>query len=50
MGTKGVSAMTMPYKVFRNLFSHEGTKRFVRDTYQAGNPNSLYGKFLENGK
>lgn len=48
--TEGVSAITMPYKVFRSLFSHEGTKRFVRDTYQAGNPDTLYGKFLKNGK
>ncbi|HLD11192.1 MAG TPA: transaldolase family protein [Candidatus Nanoarchaeia archaeon] len=29
METGGVSAITMPYKVFRSLFSHEGTKRFV---------------------
>lgn len=50
METEGVSAMTMPYKVFRNLFSHEGTKRFVRDTYQAGSQNTPYGEFLENGK
>ena len=48
--TEEVSAVTMPYKVFRSLFSHEGTKRFVRDTYQSGSSDTLYGKFLENGK
>ncbi len=47
---RGVSAMTLPYKVFTSLFSHEGTRRFVRDTYAAGNEESVYGRFLKNGK
>lgn len=26
---EGISAMTLPYKVFISLFSHEGTRKFV---------------------
>jgi transaldolase len=42
-----VSAMTLPYKLFISLFGHEGTKRFVRDTYKAGDKDSIYGRFLK---
>ena len=46
---KEPSAMTLPYKVFISLFSHEGTKRFVKNTYKAGDKDSAYGRFLKNG-
>lgn len=41
---EGVDAVTLPYKVFCSIFPHEGTRRFVKDTYD-GCP-EIYRRFL----
>lgn len=41
---EGVDSVTLPYKVFCNIFPHEGTRRFIRDTYD-GCP-KMYRRFL----
>jgi len=43
---KGVSAITLPYMVFRHLLSHKGTRTFVEQTYE-GAP-EIYKAFIEN--
>ena len=45
---EGVNAVTLPFKVFYSIFPHEGTRRFVRDTY-TGCP-SMYRRFLDDKK
>lgn len=42
---EGVDAVTLPFKVFYSVLPHEGTRRFVRDTYE-GCP-KMYRRFLD---
>ena len=42
----GVSAVTMPYSIFLSILPHDGTKRFVDQTY-SGAPR-MYKEFIEN--
>tara|TARA_Y100000310_G_scaffold332096_1_gene407007 strand:- start:2741 stop:3562 length:822 start_codon:yes stop_codon:yes gene_type:complete len=41
----GVSAVTLPYSVFLSILPHEGTRRFVDQTY-SGSP-KIYKEFIE---
>lgn len=42
----GVSAVTLPYSVFLSILPHEGTKRFVEQTYSESL--EIYRGFMEN--